>query len=209
MNPSIPVLFGILATLMLQDPGNLETFRERWSVKQLVEAHQRQRPGLQAQDIYKMLYQACFGVGHLLSDSMEVQRYLVDEISSLDSSISSEPLIERISTSGDMVRLNLRPFKELNLDPGSVVQLMFRSAEQTPQDTLRFFREWNEFSALVRFDVLRFPQGDVELWDSRIAQGILMPVHHSEQYSREYKPAYRVVRFALVDSLLRIGGYRE
>lgn len=183
-----------------QSGAQAQFSRDHWSVKQLVEYHQQLRPDLQVQDVYKMLYQANFGVGHILTDSTGVRAYLMEELASMDTTDRSEPLLERISTSGEIVRVNLRPFKAMNLNPQALLQLMERSAAETRPDTLAFNREWNEFCALVRYGFLKFSLNEVEEWDARVSARVLQPVHHSQQYTRAYKPAYRVVRSSLFES---------
>ena len=177
---------------------------DHWSIKQLVEFHQQFRRDLQVQDVYKMLYQANFGVEHILSDTAEVRARLVEELATMDTTIHGEPLLERISTSGEIVRVNLRPFKALNPDAEALVQIMFRSAAETRSDTLAFYREWNEFVAMVRYDLLKFPLNDAGAWDARLTAGFLQPVHHSEQYTQAWRPAYRVMRRLLFESIFAI-----
>jgi hypothetical protein len=166
----------------------------RWSTKTLVEFHQQHHPQLKAQDVYKLFYQSAFGVEHILADSADVTAYLVNELSSIDTAIPGEPLLEQISLEGGLVRVNLRPFKALNLDPLLLVKVMFLSARETIPDTILFYRLWNEFSALVRFGILKSPFDDIKEWDANIAEGGIKPVHHSLEYSSVNKPAYRVVR---------------
>ena len=140
--------------LILRGGAQSQFSIDHWSVKRLVEYHQQLRPQMQVQDVYKMLYQANFGVEHILTDTAGVRTYVLEELALMDTTDRSEPLLERISTSGEMVRVNLRPFKAMNLNPEALLQLMYRSAVETRPDTLTFYREWNEFCELVRYDLL-------------------------------------------------------
>jgi hypothetical protein len=105
-----------------------------------------------------------------------------------------EPLMERISLENEIVRVNLRPFKALNLDPSLLVKVMLQSARETSADTMMFYREWNEFSSLVRFELLQFSVEDLKLWNEKVEGGRFETVHHSPNYVAADKPAYRVVR---------------
>lgn len=167
---------------------------DHWSVLQLVEYHQQLRPQLQAQDVYKLLYQANFGVEHLLTDTAGVRKYLFDELATMDTTIHGEQLIERITPTEEIVRINLRPFRRLKLDPNKLISVMFNSASQTKPDTEEFYHDWNEFTSLVRYDFLKFAMKDVEEWNARVSAGNLQPAHHSQQYVELYEPAYRVVK---------------
>jgi hypothetical protein len=173
---------------------------DHWSVLELVEYHQHLRPQLQVQDVYKLLYQANFGVAHILTDTAEVRKYLLDELASIDTTIHGEQLIERISPTDEIVRVNLRPFKRSQLDPEKLVAAMFLSASRTKPDTEGFYHDWNEFSGLVRYGLLEFPIKDLEEWNARVSSGNLEPAHHSKQYTEFYKPAYRVVMRAVFGS---------
>jgi hypothetical protein len=180
-----------------------------WSVLRLIEYHQQLRPKLRVQDIYKLLYQVNFGVEHLLTDTAGVRKYLFDELAIMDTTNHGERLIERISPSDDIVRINLRPFKQLQLDPEKLVQAMFLSALETKPDTEGLNHDWNEFLSLVRYGFLDFPMKDVEEWDARVSAGSLQPAHHSQKYGEPYKPAYRVVKRAVFESTFRDWDLRE
>jgi len=183
-------LLVLVAAVHSQDSSD----DSRWSVKRLVEFHQQQHPDLMAQDVYKLLYQASFGVEHILSDSAAVLSYLNEELSTVDTPQPNEALMERISLENDVVRVNLRRFKALNLEPSLLVQAMVRSAKATSPDTLMFHRQWNEFSALVRFELLPFSAEDLRTWDTKVEGGAVEAVHHSEKYVAANRPAYRVVK---------------
>jgi len=162
------------------------------------------RPKIQVQDVYKLLYQANFGIEHLLTDTAGVREYLFDELATMDTTNHGEQLIERISTTDEIVRINLRPFKQLQLDPEKLVRVMFLSASETKPDTEGLYHDWNEFASLVRYGFLNFPGADVEEWDARVAAGKLQPAHHSQKYGELYKPAYRVVRRSVFESTFQI-----
>jgi hypothetical protein len=176
---------------------------DHWGVLELVEYHQQLRPRLQVQDVYKLLYQANFGVEHFLTDTAGVRKYLFDELATMDTTSQGEQLIERISPTDEIVRINLRPFKQLQLDPEKLVQAMFLSASETKPDTEGFYHDWNEFTSLVRYGFLKFPVNDVQEWDARVSAGNLQPPHHSRQYMELYKPAYRVVKRTVFESTFR------
>ncbi len=184
------LMFGtvLLTTLSLGQEDTLEP----WGVQKLIGFHQEMYEFMQVQDVYKLLYQANFGVGHILSDSLSTLRRLEAETEMLGVPHPDELLMERISGDGEIIRVNLRPFKATNLTPATLVECMFRSTIDA--DTLSFVRQWNEFFAMVRYGVLAFPVADAEAWNTRVARGDFSPVSHSDAYRRAYTPAYRVVR---------------
>lgn len=198
-NRSVLAVF-VVGIVMPQAVEAQWTCGEMWGVHRLVEYHQRHKKSLLAQDVYKMLYQGSFGVEHLLDDTSHVKSYLLTELAKMDTADRGESLMEPVSTSGEIIRVNLRPFKKLNLDPASLVRVMVRSAEKTTPDTVVFRRNWVEFNSLIRYGMLNMPvEGMAEL-DARVASGDFSPVHHSKEYDEANAPAYRVVRCDLFES---------
>ncbi len=185
--------------------GNAQEFTSsidrQWSVKQLVEHHIATKKNLAVQDVYKMLYHAHFGVEHLLTDTAGVRSYLLRELASMPATPENEPLVERISTTNTMVRINLRPFKAQNLDPEALLQAMFASAAETKPDTFQFGREWNMFVDLVRYGFLNFSMNEVNEFNRLIEGKGIVPVHHSEAYKEANHPAYRVVQRGVFERL--------
>jgi hypothetical protein len=163
-------------------------------MKQLVEYQQSLHGAIGQQDVYKLSYQAAFGVEHILSDTATVRAFLLDEMSSLDSVPFEEHLVERISLDDSMIRVNLRPFKRLNLPPEKLVQTMFASGRETTPDTMMFYRMWNEFGALVKYGMLTIEARRVEKWAPDETGGEIRSVLHSHEYAIANHPAYRVVR---------------
>jgi hypothetical protein len=198
---SLPALALCCEVARSQDISVVNPVARRWSVKQLVEFHLSIKKDVQVQDIYKMLYQANFGVEHLLGDTAGVARYLEEELASLATAPSDEPLVERISTSDQVVRVNLRPFKRLNLEPARLVECMFQSAAETKPDTLVFLREWNEFAALVRYRLVDLPSEQLQEWSEKVESGAYGPAHHTDAYRAANSPAYRVVRRAVFERM--------
>jgi len=164
-----------------------------WSVKRLFEEQYRLGRTLSVQDAYKLLHQECFGPGHLLADTAAAHRLLLEEFAVVDTTVGDEPLVERISTTGLVVRVNLRPFKRLGLSPDSLLSVLIRSSMQVTPDTARFMREWTELLSLVRYGILPPLSGDLKMWEDRVQRGDLAVVHHSPEYVQAYRPAYRVV----------------
>jgi hypothetical protein len=200
---AVPVL--LMATALAAPGRAQERNVEPWSVKKLIEYHESLKDSLEVQDVYKLLYQANFGPGHLMADSSTVLEYLLEELSSMDTiPRQGEGLIERISTTGEMVRINLRPYRHLEVRPGLLVQVMTESARETVPDSLMFYRQWNEFFALVRYGLLNFSPDDLEKWDAQVQRGELTAVHHSPAYRRANAPAYRVARFNVAQEVLPV-----
>jgi len=76
----------------------------RDAVEALLMEHFERRPQMRATDVYKLLFQGVFGVGHILSEG--ARKRLEEEAESLNiEDHPAEPLIERVSADGSMVRM--------------------------------------------------------------------------------------------------------
>lgn len=165
-----------------------------WNVKRLLEEQEHLGRKLGVQDVYKLLYQGSFGVDHILADTAVAHQGLLDEMAALDTLRRGEPLVERISSDGSVVRINLRPFRRRGLSSESLFRVMVQSASGEAPDTVRFLNLWNNFTALVRYGFIVRAHGDLEGLDDMVRRSDIHPGHHSPEYIREYAPAYRVAR---------------
>lgn len=163
---------------------------------QLVEKHQKQYPGFEIQDAYKLLFQSSLGVGHLIADSVAAKNYLLQEMGALGNSAESdETLIEFISTDSSMVRVNLRPFMRQHLDPDLLFKAMIETMIYNKKTKKDFAAEWREYVYLVHSGYLRFDPEKLDEFNYNIAAQNYPMIHHSEFYSTHYAPAYRVVYY--------------
>ena len=164
------------------------------TLEELIRRHKRFRPCLMIQDVYKLVYQSVFGVGHILVGD-EARTYIKEELQRLDTSrFEDEPLIEHISTDNQIVRVNLRPFKRQGLSPDKLFQIMTTSAEQIKGTREDFLREWDLFKKLVVTNRLSFNLDQLRDFDEFVKKQNYPLVHHSKEYSKMYEPAYRVVK---------------
>jgi hypothetical protein len=161
-------------------------------VKCLIEEHFMQRPLMRATDVYKLLYQGVFGVGHIMGE--EAWKRLQEEAGRIDPEDHIwEPLIEGISADGSMVRVNLRPFLRRGLSLDSLFKAMKETAalEGVAED---FLRGWRAFNELVEAGIIAVDKGELERLNRELDEDGIRPRHHSEAYRDAYYPAYRVVR---------------
>ncbi len=144
----------------------------------------------QAQDIYKLIYQAALGSGHAAPGRDAAQAALERELISLTPG-SSEPLIEPIHPEGEIVRLHLRTLLYQNGSPRVVLDAFLQTAEEY-QGSLELLEEYSAQA----LDWARQGGCDartLEKFFKKMRGNGFPAVHHSEVYNREYSPAYRVI----------------
>jgi hypothetical protein len=159
----------------------------------LIKNHLERYPQLQIQDVYKMLYQGEFGVGHIIDDLGTAKNYLNSELEQVTAD-STEPLWEYISPDSDMVRINLRPFKAKSLDSDKLIQAMWKTARMVVGDTTRFNQNWKIFVQGIKRGLLPFSAPNASSFWQRMQINRFPAVHHSKEYQEAYHPAYRVIK---------------
>jgi hypothetical protein len=166
----------------------------------LIRGHVKQRPLMQAVDVYKLLYQGVFGIDHLLSK--EARNFLKEEASTLRlDEQPEEPLLEEASADGSMVRVNLRPYLRRGLPLDKLFSAMEASAEKGREEDL--LEVWSVFRELVGSGSLVFDEGEIEELNREVKPGGCPIRHHSEAYRGEYHPAYRVVRLSILRKMFK------
>ena len=173
-------------------------------LEELVGEHVRLHPCLGVEDVYKLLFQGVMGVGHILGDKDRAWRELKEEFERVDASeFPEEPLLESVSVDGEVVRVNLRPFKRLGLSLEGLFRTMVRSAERIRVDKMGFVRVWNTFVGLVREGQLGFDFERLLDFDRVVRAGGHPLIHHSRAYVEANKPAYRIVQKRLYKGMFR------
>lgn len=171
-------------------------------LRNLIVEHVRRRPESEARDIYKLLYQGVFGVGHIISD--RAWDVLVEEANRINLGEHLEdPLLEPVSPDGEMVRVNLRQFVNLGGDLRVLYDVMMKSSEHKG-DACLFLGYWSSFKEMVKRCEVEFSMGEIEALDELIRVEGVRPRHHTESYRAAYYPAYRVVLKAVFDELVEL-----
>lgn len=160
-------------------------------------------------DIYKCLHQGTFGVGHSIRDPEEFGRRLLGDLLQAKP-VPDEPILESVSSSGEHLRLNLRPYRRLFLgdDTRAAAQLLaicLDSAEAGTGNEKGFLEDLERFAAInngleisaggsiFAFHPDQALQFVLQVRDF-IARTQAVPVlSHSPQYKWLNAPSYRVV----------------
>lgn len=169
---------------------------------ELIEEHQKSKENFAIQDAYKLIYQAVFGVAHILDNQQMAKKYLQDELESIIASDKID-LIECISVSGKIVRLNLQPYKYRNGDIDQLFQAILKSAREISGSQREFLKLWEEFKHTVLENRLNFNLEELNRFDAKVKSQNYPAMHHSESYRTTNNPAYRVLMKEDAISLIR------
>ncbi len=179
--------------------NNSESKRNKLIV--LIQEHQKIKKNFELQDAYKLIYQSVFGIGHIIVNPASAWKYLELELEAV-SAINDESLIENISITGEIVRLNLRPYKFRNGSIDQVFQAMLRTAIEISGSGEDFLKQWNDFKQAVVNGELNFDKKELKIFDDRVRTKNYPARNHSTAYKEANQPAYRVLKRGIAEQLL-------
>lgn len=157
------------------------------TVKDYLQEQVALHPSMQPQDIVKMCYQAAFGAEHLLVDKEAAFTWLQKEFEEIEVTGVSEKIYEQIHDK--VCRINLREWKRRNMPLEWLFRIFVESASYANMygGQELFAQNMQEVETLIREGVFTFSMKE---WQETSKQG---PVHHSEAYRQQEKPAYRII----------------
>ena len=168
----------------------------------LVKNHLQRYPRMEVQDVYKLLYQGEFGVGHILDNPKAAKDYLIRELQQIGGN-TEDSLHEVISPEGIIIRVHLRAFKGENLNPDDLWKAMIRTGESVVGDKARFKANWEIIRLGTEHGLIPFSIKTItEFWDN-MDRRELSPVHHSDMYNSTYHPAYRVIKLDYLSDITK------
>jgi len=163
--------------------------------------HADRYPGLQVEDLYKLLHQSVAGPAHAIEDPEMAGQWLEREWSSLANPLDAEELFEPLSSDGHLVRVNLRPWRAAGNSPAPVLDAFVQTAGTLPPDTVNIRTELDALAACSDrlADGLSLAASEIHTFFRDRAREGYPAIHHSETYEREYRPAYRIVIRSYLD----------
>lgn len=184
------------AVLLLQLPGSATPVD---GLEELLREQVARYPAMEIQDLYKLLYQAAMGSEHGVGDIEAARRRLDRELASLGPE-PEDPLLERISPAGDLVRVNLRPYGRAGGDSEVLLQAFVDSAREHRGSSERLEEYLLHAGRMADEGSLPFDSGELTAWITEMRSRGWPAVRHSSSYRSLYRPAYRVIVSRLIDS---------
>ncbi len=167
----------------------------------VVQWHASHYPGMEVEDVYKLLHQSVAGPAHAIEDPDMARQWLDREWNGLGVPFENEEMFESLSGDERLVRVNLRPWRAAGRAPEAVLQAFVRTAAMLPPDTARIRIELDAISACGDRVAagLGVSASAVQSFFSQRQRDGYPAIHHSESYARAYRPAYRVVFRSYLD----------
>jgi len=156
-------------------------------IETVLQSHLSRYPAMQVQDVYKLVHQASMGSEHAVPNPESARKWLTRELAKMGQG-PLEPLIDPISADGEIVRIHLRPYVATGHDPDSLLEAFIRTANEY-RGEIRLLEEY--WQAAV--NTAKFPLAEMDEFFRSVKAQNYPAVHHSREYEKSYRPAYRVV----------------
>lgn len=154
--------------------------------------HARRYPGWLAPDLYKLIHQAALGSGHAVNQREEARARLEQELANLGEG-PDEPLLDPISPGGKLLRVHLRPLARLRLPPDALLEAFLATASRFKGQERVLKSYVIQAVELADHALVHIHLKDFTRYLQLVSSAGYPAVHHSEEYTLTYRPAYRVV----------------
>ena len=162
-------------------------------IQSVIENQLNTYPKSTLQDLYKFFFQDYFGPGHIISDTLSAGKYLNWELASFEQ--ASGAYYEPTGYNGNFYRVNLSVVKNGLISRDVYFDAFIRSVSNIQTITLEEWeKEWVQIDSIIQTMNLSLTNyaEDRENIFSLLKQGKYV-MHHSESYSEEYNPHYRII----------------
>ncbi|MCK5785683.1 MAG: hypothetical protein KAH54_03885 [Candidatus Sabulitectum sp.] len=160
---------------------------ERNSYREIIQYQLTRYPGMQLQDLYKLIYQGVLGSSHAINSVDAAEKWLSDELLFMGTDSFGEEVVEKLSS--HIARVNLRPFVADGGDPALLLQSFIWTGREYSGSTVDLIRTWDMAGEIQDLFQLSKMKSFIHRQE---AEGF-PAVHHSSIYRELYRPAYRVV----------------
>jgi hypothetical protein len=168
-------------------------------IDKLIIEEQRLHPAAQLQDYYKLLFQAFYGPGHLITDNNSAKKYLIEELEGIEE-CGSVMLQDLSLGQNDFCRVSLIVIKKGLISVENYLELFIKSANTT-YNSHSLKELWPEIELLIGRKMAVSLQQSQELAKNIQSSDSFHP-RHSGAYRNAYYPHYRVIKKSLLPQQL-------
>lgn len=155
--------------------------------KMILQSHLTRYPEMQIEDVYKLIHQAVMGSEHAITDPETARKWMERESAEMGRG-PVEPVIDPISPDGEIIRVHLRPYVLCGGTLEALLDAFIRTANEHHGDIHLLESYWEIAASLDAF-----PASVMDEFIRSMKAQNYPAVHHSSEYERLYRPAYRVI----------------
>ena len=156
--------------------------------RELLIKHFEKYPELQAEDVFKFIFQSAFGCEHLVSNEAAALEYIKREYASLSDDVAER--VEKLD--GEYSRVHLSCLRD-GLSPETLARLFFLSAKKEENGAEELIEKLGVATELVREEIIRLDREKFEKKLDEWRSAGYPALHHSDAFRGKYRPAYRVI----------------
>lgn len=154
----------------------------------------KHQPATRVEDAYKWIFQATRGGEHAAPDRDSAAKWLDGEWAKLAKPQDDEMLWVPLCPDGSIGRLSLRRFKTSGGKEADLLDAFLASAREFRGSREEFETAWTEFGNRLKTEHFgKLTRKNWKEFDKKMRQAGYPAIHHSESYSAQYAPAYRVL----------------
>jgi len=142
---------------------------------------------MQIQDVYKLIHQGALGSEHAISNPESARQWMERELVEMGEG-PNEPVMDPISEDGQIVRVHLRPFAAQGGSADLLLAAFIRTANEYHGEVQVLERNWK-----IATSTGNYPTVEMDYLIQSTQAQAYPAMHHSFDYKRLYRPAYRVV----------------
>ena len=158
------------------------------TTRELLLKHYKSFPCLQAEDIFKFLFQGSFGCEHLVSDEAAVLQFIKKEYA--EAPKDAVPFTDELD--GEYSRVYLS-WLNAGLSPETLARLFCLSAKTEGEGKERLFGKLETARELIVNGEIPLNEEEFERKLNEWKKDGCPAIHHSRIFRSTYKPAYRVI----------------
>lgn len=161
-------------------------------------AHFTRYPAMQLADVYKLIHQAAMGSEHAIRDEQSARSWMTRELAEMGEG-PVEPLLDLLSDETGIIRVHLRPYIASGGNPAKLLEAFVRTANQHKDQIGLLETYWQAAVSLAEGAQIPFSSDEMRSFIVPLAAQGFPAVHHSSEYQKLYRPAYRVVQGGLLE----------
>lgn len=161
----------------------------------VLRTHAERYPDMQVIDLYKLLHQLTFSIGHRITSEKSEREWLEHEFR-IYTPNSKDMMLENISTDQTLLRLHLRPYMAAGGTLEPLLAAYIRTGQVKQGNAAQMEANWQQLEAWLQANPKlqqRFPAIDVRMVGRVQRENQWAAVQHSPEFFRAYNPAYRVL----------------
>ncbi len=158
----------------------------------MIKAHLLRYPQMQIADLYKLLHQAALGSEHAVRDEQAARDWLERELLQMGEG-PDDSLMDPLSPDGQILRVHLRPYLRAGKNPETLLRAFIQTANEW-RGSPKKLKEYGAAAArLAQAGTGSIRREEIDAFFAKMEEQYFPAVHHSKDYQRLYRPAYRVV----------------